>query len=255
MDWIEKSTSMFLFPLYIKLSPNRYIRLGGAKDHSLVKAPVEQIYYVLASNGLYQRKIGPFFETLVRIWGHRARKLSWFGKEKEMFVLKLPQKLDVQFLLMAISFFRKQWKKELTEAVLLIYWDRARNGYELYCPEQMATTHSLKYDLPATKKDMQRVGTIHSHGRFGAFHSDTDCLDEEHEDGLHITIGRILSPTPAIVASLVVDGRRKEFKIDEIFEGIFSKMPDYEVPKEWLERVKRGKVGLLDSLECASNEK
>lgn len=250
MDRINKRTPMFLFPLYIKLSPKKYIRLGGAKEHSLVQAPVEQIYYVLAGNGLYQRKIGPFFETFVRIWGHKARKLSWLGKEKEMFVLKLPQKLDAKFLLMAVSFFRKQWERELTEAALLIYWDRVRHGYELYCPAQEATTYSLKYDLPATQKDKQRMGTIHSHGRFGAFHSDADCLDEEHEDGLHITIGRVFSPTPAIMASLVVDGRRQEFRADEIFEEVALEMPDCEVPHGWFERVKIGEVNPLGGLRC-----
>ena len=65
-----------------------------------------------------------------------------------------------------------------------------------------------------------KVGTIHSHCDFGASHSHGDHADEEHFDGIHITLGHVTSETPSLSVSLVIDGIRFHKLPQENMEGV-----------------------------------
>ena len=64
-----------------------------------------------------------------------------------------------------------------------------------------------------------RVGTIHSHAEAEAFHSPVDDGDEEHDDGLQVTVGNLDGPF-SLSCSLVVDGRRFSLRSREVFESL-----------------------------------
>lgn len=61
-------------------------------------------------------------------------------------------------------------------------------------------------------------GTIHSHCDFGAFHSGTDDADEIDFDGLHITIGNVLSGW-SYSARFMIDGAQFPVETSEMVDG------------------------------------
>ena len=68
-----------------------------------------------------------------------------------------------------------------------------------------------------------RVGTIHSHCDFGAFHSGTDINDEADFDGLHVTFGHNNRDIFTISASIVVNNIRKSVEPMDFIEGVEKK--------------------------------
>ena len=87
----------------------------------------------------------------------------------------------------------------------------------------MAGGH-LTYVPGPTPPGKIRVGTIHSHAEADAFHSPVDDGDEEHDDGLHVTVGN-LDGTFSLSCSLVVDGRRFPLRTWDIFGPVTREAP------------------------------
>lgn len=230
------------FPFYLKLEDG-YLRVAKfehgttavADGELLVEKPAEGIYYVLASNGLYQRKVGFVFEVMTKIWDGK-KELGWLAEEEEYIKLKLPKKIPYAIFAKSLSFFRRVFVDRKTEAVLLLYWDEEAKDYTLICPKQKvggAAVHT--YQLPGHEPGKFRVGTIHSHCDFSAGHSGVDCRDEMNEDGIHVTIGHVTA-LPSLAISLAVDGVRLKLERDDVFE----ELPIEDIPDEWMEKVKPG---------------
>lgn len=233
-----KTAHEMLFPLYVRLASGFYLRVSDGK---LVRRPRTSPCYILAEKGLYQRKKGLFFTSSVRIWDGVEKPIGWLGKRRQKLALRLPTKVSRAIRVQAVGFFRAVLKKHGTEAILLLYWDTRKNRYKLLCPKQRTAFAGLDYDLPLTPDGLIRIGTIHSHCDFGAFHSGTDCDDEEHEDGVHVTIGDLGKKEPSYALSLVVDGKRQHLQFADVFEGnefVPKRSGGTTFPAAWLGNVK-----------------
>ena len=79
------------------------------------------------------------------------------------------------------------------------------------------------------------MGTIHSHGAFGAFASSIDEADEADLDGLHLVIGDLDRRAPSYSAAIAIDGQRFTVGLRLVLERPRRLV---EPPPDWLERVK-----------------
>ena len=88
-----------------------------------------------------------------------------------------------------VGFFRSIYRAQRTEALVLLLW--AGEGFDLFVPDQRVSPASVRHtldeaELPAGSRV---VGSIHSHGAFGAWASSVDEDDEAEFDGLHVIVG------------------------------------------------------------------
>jgi len=186
-----------MFPIYVK-EPG-------------FREPEEPIYYVVTRSGLFQIKRTPVFRSRVRVRG-----LVWLEEEEEgaRFLLPLiPEKILGE----TMAFFREVFRKYRAEAAVLLYLREGAGEYEIRIPPQQVAGGHCRYEIGPNPPGCVRVGTIHSHGAAEAFHSELDDLDEQYDDGLHVTIGS-LHAKPSVSCSLVVDGRRFDLRPEEVLE-------------------------------------
>jgi hypothetical protein len=88
------------------------------------------------------------------------------------------------------------------------------------------------------KEGWKFFGTIHSHSSFTAFHSGTDDEDDEENDGLHITIGKV-NQNYDFAARLMIRKRSWPYEMKELGlkESELRKMAkDVKINKEFLAR-------------------
>jgi hypothetical protein len=144
------------------------------------------------------------------------------------------QKLPAEIIYRCLLFFRLVYSKYHSESCLILYYHAEKKQYYLRCPKQRVTHGSVVYGSKsdgtfygAAEQDQEeilfqsqmfkdgyaKVGTIHSHCDFSAFHSGIDTADEARFDGVHVTIGHVNSNFFSFVVSLVVYGNR--FKIEQ----------------------------------------
>lgn len=132
----------------------------------------------------------------------------------------------------AWSFFRSIWETRHSEAMLDLIFDpdearRAKRtakqgfddlGYRWMVWPQQASSGGVECKRDTTKIRGQRVGTIHSHCDFGAYHSGTDEHDAKEDDGLHITLGHVNTNKPSIAIMMSVSGDKWHYKPEELWE-------------------------------------
>lgn len=123
------------------------------------------------------------------------------------------------------TFFKNVVQKHHSEASVSLYYNKQTKQFKVFVPEQRVSHGSVSYKMQGTihlegLEDFLRVGTIHSHCDFGAFHSGTDIGDEEEFDGLHITFGHNNLSEFSISASIVVNGKRALVEPLQFLEGV-----------------------------------
>lgn len=198
--------------------------------------PEEDIYFLLASNGLF--KVTKTLIFTASTWffiPHRENELGVLESHKESLDLHLPQKIPYKIFLFALGFFREIYRLYRTEAEALLYWDENSKEYALDVKEQGTERLGLIAKVGSNPEGLIRIGTLHSHGDLWAFHSGIDDEDEKHDDGLHITFGEVMQ-IPSISCSVVVGGRRFMVRTADIFELMELSTP--QAPKEWIKKVK-----------------
>jgi len=191
----------------------------------------DSMYYLLAADGLYLTRRSKFFTTELRVQG-----LPWLENHGERVQLHLPRPLPDSILEQAVAFFLAVFERFGSEAILLLYYASDGDRYELIAPRQEVAPLTCHYDIQPTPPGWLRVGSLHSHGSLEAGHSDIDARDEQHEDGLHFTVGN-LQGTPSMSCELVIDGRRFEVPVPEVPPSTSC----VEVPEEWLGAVSGNK--------------
>ncbi len=202
------------------------------------KEPEEMIYYLLAANGLFQVKKSVVFTASTLVFEPKlGRRLGWLNEHSAGITLGLAKKIPFYLVEQAINFFRGVYKNyDGSEAIILLYWDGEKNEYIATAPEQEVGLNTLpKYKVGENPEGKLRVATVHSHGKGYAFHSGVDKADEEHDDGLHITIGNV-NFIPSFACSIVCNGDRIEVNPEDVIE---CKEATAAVPQEWAERVKK----------------
>ena len=156
---------------------------------------------------------------------------------------KMP-KIPLSVMKQVINFFRFVYGEHRnSEAIILLWYNPDSKLWEIEVPEQRVSGASAKYDRDDDYTDemflkgYKLVGTIHSHGEMGAFHSGTDDADEYGFDGLHITIGKVNSG-PEFAARYIMKEWAKTMKPEEVLE-----FEDESIPEEWKKKVNK-RVGI-----------
>jgi hypothetical protein len=180
--------------------------------------PGDPIHYLVTADGLFQVKENPVFRSSVRVRGIRGL----LGQKDEVH-WKLPP-VPGGLLQQVVGLFREVYRRHKSEAIVLLHYDPASGAYGLSVPEQYVAGGHLTYVPGPTPPGRIRVGTIHSHAEADAFHSPVDDGDEEHDDGLHVTVGN-LNGTFSLSCSLVVDGRRFPLRTRDIFGPVAREAP------------------------------
>lgn len=176
--------------------------------------PEDGTYYILGRDGLYLRRDYGLIKATVRVPEIAVLNEVTLGAE-----LRLPP-IPKELVRQAIHFFRAIYAELETEAVVLVFWGEERGTYKILPPEQTVARVGIDYDKSLRIPGHLLVGSIHAHADFSAFHSITDHGDEEHFDGLHITVGHLDEPTHDISCQVVVNGNRFPMPPEQYLEGI-----------------------------------
>ena len=146
-------------------------------------------------------------------------------------------------------FFRRVWYQYKGEAEVNLLYSKADKKYKLVARPQNVSGGGVSYSpkirgeedpvevqfySEQRKQGWLRVGTIHSHCDFGAFHSGTDTHDEEHQDGVHITCGNVNRKHFSMVASLVCNGNRFQVDPENVVFGIEPKSDNGGSKYSWM---------------------
>lgn len=147
--------------------------------------PSDNGYYILAANGTFLRKVNPYWEAVVPV-----DRISVLENESQNLTLFLPQ-IPVELTQDIIRFFAWVYKTHGTEAMLLLWIHEKDRTYRLSAPVRQIVSSARihTYEIPTRMPGERLIGTFHSHGAMGAFHSGTDCSDELSINGIHGTIG------------------------------------------------------------------
>jgi hypothetical protein len=173
-----------------------------------------ETFYVLAANGLFLERHTPLFSASVPA----PAGVPGLTEHATGLVLRLPRIPSV-LVERAVGFFRAVWARWEAEGILLAFYAPTLRRFALTAPPQRVTGRvergrfraDLRLDyLPCAPPgpEFLCVGSLHSHGAFGARHSAVDAHDERFEAGLHVTVGHVTRTRPEFEASFVVGGCR-----------------------------------------------
>ncbi|MBI4433203.1 hypothetical protein HY632_00365 [Candidatus Uhrbacteria bacterium] len=182
----------------------------------------DEIAFIVGKNGMFRAQRDMHFRAVLP--ATQLPMLEEVATEVEWLLPPIPAELTHRI----VTFFRQVHAAYRTEAVLHICYDATRKMFDLFCPEQEVMGGHAKYTDP--RGDMlppgtRCIGTVHSHGAGGAFHSGTDQHDEQWFNGIHATVGHCDQDAVEIVAALVVQGQRFSQPIDRIFAGAVPVVP------------------------------
>ena len=185
--------------------------------------------FVVARDGVYLRK-----QTLLGESQTKVERVAHLPAAEEYVDYALP-KVPADLMARVVGFFRAVYRLCRTEALVLLLWEDGQ--FAVHVPAQHVSGSSVKFTLAEDELPAQArlVGTIHSHGAFGAFASSIDETDEAELDGLHLVVGDLDRRRPSYSAAIAVDGHRFEASLKLVLERPRRLV---EPPPEWLERVK-----------------
>lgn len=221
-----------------------------------MELPPDGTYFVVAGNGIWMHKDTGICKCFVPV--NNISFLDDLNAEKCVLIdlPKIPKNLVWQIK----KFFCLVVEQHSAEAEITLYFNKNTQEYRVHVPEQRVSHGSVRYKRIGTvhlegMDNFLRVGTIHSHCDFEAFHSGTDVSDEEDFDGVHITFGHNDKDCFSISATVVVNGYRETIDPERILEGIVKTNDNYytiqsdhleedwlEFPKKWLGNVNSKQV-------------
>ena len=197
----------------------------------------EDFAYILDAKGWKLFKRNGVSISLIAI--DEVKGLPKFKEEIRLKSGKIPWEL----LKKVTAFFMAVYKKKKSEAVGYLYYHPTSHEWDFIPPTQTVAAASADYDKAPIKEGWLIAGTIHSHGSMSAFHSGTDHKDEEHFDGVHITIGKVDS-VPEYAYSVMAQGARAKYDDpNDLVEGLD---PSGDVPADWMEAVKLDEPKIID---------
>jgi hypothetical protein len=184
--------------------------------------------FVVARDGLYLRK-----RSLLGVSQTRVEHVAHLPAGSEFVEYALPP-VPADVMARVVGFFRAVYRAHRTEAAVLLVW---RDGvFDLVVPPQKVTAVSVAFevrdgDIPP---GWRVVGSMHSHGAYGAYASTTDEDDEAELDGLHVVVGQLDKGRPGYAAAIVVDGVRFTLKADRLFARTRRTV---DPPEAWMSMV------------------
>ena len=185
--------------------------------------------FLVARDGVYLRK-----QTLLGESQTKVERIAHLPSEDEYVEYALP-KVPADLMGRVVGFFRAVYRLQRTEALVLLLWEDA--AFTVHVPAQRVSGSSVKFTLSEDQlpAGSRLVGTIHSHGAFGAFASSIDEADEADLDGLHLVVGDLGRRRPSYSAAIAIDGHRFEAGLKLVLERPRRLV---EPPDDWLGRVK-----------------
>ncbi len=176
--------------------------------------PEDDIFYIIAKEGVYLKKKLGVMESIAPV--KQISILESVNSMAKMHITKIPGR----WIAKVISFFQAVYEQHKSEAIVLLFYDEETGKHRIVPPMQKVAGASCDYDKGITIEGMTMIGTIHSHARMSAFHSGTDDTDEEHFDGLHITLGDLDEEYPSMSASIVANGYRVMVDPNDYIENL-----------------------------------
>jgi proteasome lid subunit RPN8/RPN11 len=201
------------------------ILAAGSTEATIASLPA----FVVAHDGLYLRK-----RSLLGVSQTKVDGAEHLPPEKEYLEYALP-KVPTDLMARVVGFFRAVYRAQRTEALVLLLW--AGEGFDLFVPDQRVSPASVSHTLDEAElpSGSRVVGSIHSHGVFGAWASSIDQDDEAEFDGLHVVVGDFDRGRPSYSAAIAVDGHRFAVRTSVVLERPRRLV---EPPEDWLRRVK-----------------
>ncbi len=207
-----------------------------------LELPTEGTYYLVSGNGLWLHKDTGIVRGFVPV--DNISVLEDLKAEAQI-GMNMP-KLPAKFVYKIKKFFQEVVGIYHAESATILYYNKHTGEFKVQVTDQNVShggVHYKRIGLSHTDEmaDFLRVGTIHSHCDFNAFHSGTDIRDEEDFDGLHCTFGHNDREQFTITASIVMNGHRMSVDPSTVLEGIEQikgdyftlNQPDPEVVAEW----------------------
>lgn len=179
--------------------------------------PEDDICYIIAKGGIYLKKKLDMVESVAKV-----SNISFLKDIDSYASIDLPI-ISGKKIAQVINFFRKVYREHRSEACVVLYYNEATNNIKIDAPKQEVSGASVDYESEDFE-NYHKVGTIHSHANFSAFHSGVDDADEFGFDGLHITLGHVGNDDHrvSVSCSIVVNGDRYIGDIEDYVEGLTS---------------------------------
>ena len=207
--------------------------------------PEDDVLYVISKNGIFLRKRLGIVESFTKV-----DKISILEESTPYAHLDV-EKVPAEDFAKLANFFRAVYLEYASEGMSIMHYNQKTENHKLQIPFQKVSGGSVDYVKTVTFKGFDKIGTIHSHANFSAFHSGIDDHDEESWDGIHITVGHCAEEEVSIKASVMFN--KKRFEIDPLdyiegialVGGIRYKIEDrelYNFPDTWLEYVESAAV-------------
>lgn len=214
-----------MFPIYINDGTN--------------PIPEDDVFYIVAKEGIFLKKSMGIMDSIAPV--KNISILESIQAAAKMNIKKIP---GGQFA-RVVAFFKAVYKEYYGEAIVLLFYDETKKVYKIVPPHQKVTAAACDYNKGITIEGMQMIGTIHSHASMSAFHSGTDDKDEEHFDGLHITIGNVNQDDVSVTASIVANGHRFVVQPEDYVERLVKTVDIDEVEQKPTRRVFKWQNGKM----------
>ena len=208
------------------------------------REPADNLYFLEARRGTYLVKHTALFSASVRVAGMPSCRLLDHKERIESRFGRIPRGV----LSRVFGFFRMMLVRPGGEGIVILYYSLATRKFRVKVPSQNAFCRCnnltgdvdelhVCYGRMVRPTGFVKLGTIHSHGRFPAFHSRIDDADEMHgEDGLHITMGCVHRKCPTLSVSFVVNGKRFMLNAKDVLDGKKELVP-LRPPASWLQEI------------------
>lgn len=203
--------------------------------------PGEASYSLLAGNGTFFVKNMGLYSSSIRLDAGLPGLLNHDEGVRLRFG-RVPRPLMCTIL----GFFRTAMRWHAGEAIVFLYYSARERSFCAKAPPQRVyrqicscgtfTEPFVEYDTCDRPQGFIKLGTIHSHCDFRACHSVTDQCDEKYEDGLHITVGRLLGDQPDISVSFVVNGIRFKLRAADVLDS-YGNYVCTDPPASWMSQV------------------
>jgi hypothetical protein len=181
------------------------------------KIPNGPAVIIIAKNGKFLLKRLGIVEAAVP-YTEQISGLAEYETWAELNVEKIPFEIFMQ----VFHFMRTIYNNKKTECNVILFYHQKEKQWAVVVPPQIVSHSSVHYQdgIARAKDGWIKVGTFHSHCDFSAGHSGGDHRDEEHFDGIHITMGHVDKDKPTLSVSLVVNGMRFMKTPQEYIAGV-----------------------------------
>jgi len=176
--------------------------------------PDDDVYYVVGKNGVFIRKNLGIIDSLAPV-----DKISILEDVETYASLNIP-KLSSELIHQTLNFLRWVYENFRSEGMTILHYNDGKEEFKNQVPQQWVSGGGIDYVKNVSYTNFVKLGSIHSHANFSAFHSPTDKGDEFDWDGLHITIGHVADQAQSISASVVVNKLRFLVNPGDYVDGI-----------------------------------